>query len=476
MLELINKLKYYAKTIPNNIAYTIDNDSITYSMLYHKAEHYGKLLKQQGSSPVMLIGHKQVNFLIAMLACIIAERAYIPTDVSTPTERIKKIIDTTEAKLVFCFDESLDCQALSAVTLDSLEEFNQEAVPLSSNTTAYIIFTSGSTGNPKGVPISYTNLDNFIKWISRIDPLNTYKNVTVMNQALFSFDLSVTDIYYSLFGGHTLTALEHQNIENFGYVFDTIAKKEPNIMVITPTFAKLCLMDKSFCQENFPFLKCIYFCGEALEPAMVCKLFIRFPNLKILNAYGPTEATSAVSAILITPEIAESSATLPVGRIGEFATDIEIIDGEIVLKGKSVFHGYIGNEIGGHYEENGVDCYRTGDNGKIENGMLYCLGRCDRQIKINGYRVELDEIEGQIGSISGVTACGVVASSIPSGKIKCINAFVSGKGITECMIRSKLKKILPSYMIPKNIKIVDSLAINRNGKIDRKVLIENERY
>lgn len=334
--------------------------------------------------------------------------------------------------------------------------------------------TSGSTGNPKGVPISYKNLDNFMKWISRIEPLNGYEDITVLNQALFSFDLSVADIYYSLFNGHTLASLEHQDLGSFSYVFDTFNQKKPNVMVVTPTFVRLCLTDKSFCQERFPFIRCIYFCGEVLEPTTVRKLFVRFPNLKILNAYGPTEATGAVSAVLITSKIAEESENLPVGSLGDFATEIEIIDGEIVLKGKSVFHGYLGGEVGGYFEENGIDCYCTGDNGKIENGMLYCLGRSDRQIKVNGYRVELDEIERHIDSVKGVTACGVVASYASNGKLRCINAFVCGEGINEQQIRNKLKSSLPPYMIPKNIKIVDKLAVNRNGKIDRRALIENE--
>lgn len=475
MLELINRLERFANETPSKIAYSIDSESITYSELFCSVKYYADLLKRQGTSPVMLIGHKQVSFLVAMLACIGASRAYIPVDTGTPKERIEKIFNITGTNLVLTFDKTNSFDTFSAVTLKSLEKFSREPLQSSGNTTAYIIFTSGSTGNPKGVPISYKNLDNFMKWISRIEPLNGYEDITVLNQALFSFDLSVADIYYSLFNGHTLAALEHQDLGSFSYVFDTFNQKKPNVMVVTPTFVRLCLTDKSFCQERFPFLRCIYFCGEVLEPTTVRKLFVRFPNLKILNAYGPTEATSAVSAVLITPKIAEESENLPVGSLGDFATEIEIIDGEIVLKGKSVFHGYLGGEVGGYFEENGIDCYCTGDNGKIENGMLYCLGRSDRQIKVNGYRVELDEIERHIDSVKGVTACGVVASYTSNGKLRCINAFVCGEGINEQQIRNKLKSSLPPYMIPKNIKIVDKLAVNRNGKIDRRALIENEK-
>ena len=153
---------------------------------------------------------------------------------------------------------------------------------------------------------------------------------------------------------------------------------------------------------------------------------------------------------------------------------VEIADGEIVLKGKSVFHGYIGGIEDGHFIENGIDCYRTGDNGKAENNLLYCLGRCDRQIKMNGYRIELDEIESCISSIDGVTACAVVPSHASSGKIKNIGAYVSGNNIDEQLIRDELKKSLPTYMIPKTISIVDRLTVNENGKTDRKALVKND--
>lgn len=474
MIEIIQKLKLLSNSYPDRVAYTINDDSITYSDLWNKASFYGDLLQKQGSGPVTLIGHKEIDFIVAVISCLIAERAYIPIDISLPDERIKKIVSVTETDLIISFSGRIKVGDKESLFLSELESFRDCGIKASGNDTAYIIFTSGSTGEPKGVPISYDNLENFARWISGLVPLNSYNNITVLNQALFSFDLSVADIYYSLFNGHTLAALDKQDICSFDTVFRTIREKEPDLMVITPTFAKICLTDKSFCRESFPFIKCIYFCGEVLEPATVKKLFLRFPNLQIINAYGPTEATSAVSAVLITEEIANSQTNLPVGETDNLATEVEITDGEIVLKGKSVFHGYIGGIEGGHFVENGIDCYRTGDKGKIENNLLYCLGRCDRQIKMNGYRIELDEIESCIGKIDGVTACAVVPSYASSGKIKHIGAYVSGKGIDEQLIRDELKKSLPTYMIPKTINIVDRLAVNENGKTDRKALVKND--
>lgn len=475
MTEVLNRLAFHANNSPDQIAYTIKNNNITYGELYLKSCTYAEYLKRQGCGPVMLVGHKEIEFFIGIFACMIAQRAYIPIDISIPKERIQKIISSTGTDLIISSDSDFSLSGEKVLRLANLNKFANNSIHTSDNSTAYIIFTSGSTGEPKGVPISYENLDNFAAWISGIEPLNQYKNITVLNQALFSFDLSVADIYYAIFNGHTLAALDRQDIAGFDTVFATISEKKPSVMVVTPTFAKLCLTDKDFCHEHFPFIKCIYFCGEVLENSTVKKLFSRFPNIKIINAYGPTEATSAVSAILITDNMANDYSPLPVGEIGKFATDIEIYDDEIVLKGKSVFSGYTNSLAGGHFVENGVNCYKTGDNGKIENGFLYCLGRRDRQVKLNGYRVELDEIESRIDEVEGVTACAVVPLYSQSGKLRKISAFVCGNTDAN-NIRNDLRQSLPSYMIPTKIDIVDKLSINRNGKIDRKALARNEKY
>ena len=107
------------------------------------------------------------------------------------------------------------------------------------NDIAYIIFTSGSTGDPKGVPISYSNLLNFIEWVNTLKPLSEYENINVLNQASFSFDLSVADIYYALSNGHTLVALDKDNQEDYNNIFKIISDNNVNVLVITPTFIKL---------------------------------------------------------------------------------------------------------------------------------------------------------------------------------------------------------------------------------------------
>lgn len=467
---MINRIKKIVELNPNKIAYKVNNESITYNELWNQAYKYALYLKKQGTSPVIIYGHKSINIVISILACIIANRTYVPVDSSTPLKRLNQIVELTKSLLILT-DEDISFEKIDCLSLCELKRYENYDIKENTNDIVYIIFTSGSTGIPKGVPISKTNLNNFIDWISNLKPLSDFRSINVLNQANFSFDLSVADLYYSLSNGHTLISHNSDIQANYNEIFDIMP--EINVAVMTPTFMKLCLLNKDFNEINFPNFKCIYFCGEQLEIKTVEKIFDVFPNLKIINAYGPTEATSAVSGILIEKEMLKNKELLPVGEVGNFATNIEIIDNEIVLKGKSVFGGYLGNYIGGYFEEKNINCYKTGDIGYIENGMLYCKGRKDNQVKYKGYRIELNDIEYSINSIDGVMECAVVAKYNDNLIVKSIKAFVVVCNNQDVdYIKNELKKNIPLYMIPKTIKIVDKLPINKNGKIDRKALSE----
>jgi D-alanine--poly(phosphoribitol) ligase subunit 1 len=213
-------------------------------------------------------------------------------------------------------------------------------------------------------------------------------------------------------------------------------------------------------------IKGLRFCGEVLDVDVVRKIYDRFSNVKVINAYGPTEATSAVSSIVITREMLDFE-RLPVGEVSKCNNNIVICDKEIVIKGKSVFNGYLGEIVGGYFLEDNINCYKTGDLGIIDGDYLYCLGRSDNQIKLNGYRIELEEIEKVINNIVGVNNSCVIAKRDNSGKVKCLKAYVCGE-VDLDEVNSWLTSKLPSYMVPKFIEKVSSLPVNNNGKLDRK--------
>ena len=468
---MLEKIKRIVNENPSKLAYTVNEKSINYDELWTLSSNYAKLLSKEGNSPVIIYGSKDIDVIISILSCIIANRTYIPLGLCTPVFRIKKIIEMTNASLILT-NENLEIDDIHCCKLDDLKQFDNDEEKSSNNDIVYIIFTSGSTGTPKGVPISKENLSNFIEWISNLDPLSKYKNVNVLNQASFSFDLSVADLYYSLCNGHTLNAFDSGCQENFNGLYSLFSKAKINVAVMTPTFMKLCLLNNDFNESNYPDFMCVYFCGEQLEVKTVEKIWSKFPNIKIINAYGPTEATSAVSAINIEKDMLNED-ILPVGKVGNFAVDIKIEDEEIVLRGKSVFNGYLGNISGGYFKENDINCYKTGDIGYFKDDKLYCKGRIDNQVKFKGYRIELNDIENNINKIFGIKEACVLAKYDERNIVKTIKAFVvvDNENIDSNYIKEKLSTLIPEYMIPKTVKIIDKLPINQNGKIDRKALM-----
>lgn len=476
-------LRKAAEQWPERIACRIGTDRITYGELWQQASRAAGLLRRQGVSPVILRGDHGVWEITAMLACLLSKRAYVPVGNTVPKQRLSEIVLMTGSTLVLT-DQT------EGMTLSDLSRYQNCEELSSDNETAYIIFTSGSTGTPKGVPVSYANLSNFARWIGSFGPLAGYRELNILNQAALGFDLSVADVYYALCGGHTWTAIPG-GLAAAGMT-SVFADGDIHFAVMTPSALKLCLIEEMFTKASLPELKAIFCCGERLEKKPVRKLFARFPDICLINAYGPTEATCAVCAVRITPEMAEEDGELPIGEIATAATEITIRDGEIVLTGPSVFSGYLDGRDGGYFVENGVNGYRTGDGGFIRDGLLYYTGRNDSQVKYKGYRIELDEIECAINRIAGVAECAVIAKRNPDGIVKTIQAFVvpersgaeAGKPGAkeenaeqtpepECTpesIRRKLAEMLPGYMIPKTVAVTDSLPRNANGKTDRKAL------
>ena len=458
---MINKIKLIADDYPHKIAYVINNEKITYRQLWNLAEEKSILLKKQGTEAVLIYGHKEINMIVSILACIIARRAYIPIEYNLPRNRIRQIIMQSHASLLLK-NKEISFDEIPCHTLDQLTQYENYPILESNNSIAYIMFTSGTTGKPKGVPITRDNLANFIYWISSLSPLSNFKNIKVLNQANFSFDLSIADMFYALCNGHTLVAIDDSTKNDYPKLFNVIKENEINLFVSTPSFIKLCLLNEEFNYENYPFIQCYYLCGEQLEPKTVKKIWKHFPKIDIINAYGPTEATSAVSGVLITEDMLNDT-ILPVGAVNNFATIIEIDEEEIVLKGKSVFPGYLNN---GKEKSNLKDYYHTGDIGVIKEGLLYCIGRKDNQIKFKGYRIELNEIEYHLNNVKGVIDAKVVAI-YDDEIVKMIKAYVILKwDISEMDLKLALSEQLPKYMIPSMIKKVEQFPITANDKID----------
>lgn len=279
------------------------------------------------------------------------------------------------------------------------------------------------------------------------------------------------DIYFSIYKKSHIIAIDGDTKENIKSVLDVILNKKIDFLIMTPTFIKMLLLDYNFKGNNYKSIKYMFFCGEVLEVETAKKIKERFPHVNIINAYGPTEATCCISLLEITNDMLDKD-ILPVGKISTSACEISINNNEIVLKGKSVFDNYLGVSSDSCYKEDNLSCYKTGDIGYIDGDYLYCNGRLDSQIKYQGYRIELSDIENNLLKIDGITSACVIAKYKDNSHIvRLIKAFVTiDSNITDTYIKEELTKLIPHYMIPKKITILDEIPVNNNGKYDRKKL------
>lgn len=504
-MHLLERIDQWAVSTPNRLVHIHRDQQLTYAELKELSDALSVWIKENISSddtPIIVYGHKQSDMLICFMACVKAGHAYIPVDISMPNERIKNIIESSRAKLfinVTPADFSYllpDLKVLKSTEgtgslRDIYSAYRGKSLASRYNLHLeddfYIIYTSGSTGKPKGVRITLGCLISFINWA--VEEFSPGPGRRILNQAPFSFDLSVMDLYLALATGGTLWCVDKEMVARPRELFAGLSGNPINIWVSTPSFAEYCLVDRSFSNQLLADLEAFVFCGEILTNECVRKLHDRFPKAKVFNSYGPTEATVAVTSILITKEVLNQYLPLPIGR-PKRDTQIMILDeeenlspdsspGEIIIKGPSVSPGYLNDSEKtkkAFFEEDDVRCYRTGDEGFFKDNLLFYSGRKDNQIKLHGYRIELEDIENKIKSLPKVRQAAVLPR-MKDGKCYALNAFVSLEENIEVeneliFIRQELAKLLPEYMIPQKFFNRDELPLTANGKVNRKQLAE----
>jgi D-alanine--poly(phosphoribitol) ligase subunit 1 len=351
----------------------------------------------------------------------------------------------------------------------------------------YIIFTSGSTGDPKGVVITRGCLESFVSWITAEQNFVAGQEV-FLNQAPFSFDLSVMDLYSSLASGGTLFSLTQEMIAEPRDLYAALARSNVSVWVSTPSFAQLCLAEPSFSKTMLPNVRKFWFCGETLAPEVAADLLKRFPTAEVWNTYGPTEATVATTSVRVEPETCR--ATLPVGRpkpdsriyILQDCTPVDEMErGEIVIAGPNVSPGYLNRPeltARAFYEIDGLRAYRTGDLGHFQEGLLYFDGRIDFQIKLHGYRIEIGDIEANLQTLDIVKDV-VVIPIAKSGAMAYLAAFVILKAHPASSdfeisrnLKRELGQRLPDYMIPRKFVFLSQFPLTPNGKADRHQLAD----
>ena len=483
-MHLLDRIARWADRTPARPAHLASGRCLTYADLRRHSDALAAALADalpDDRSPVAVVGHKEPEMLVGFLGAVKAGHPYVPIDTSLPAQRIERILALAQAGLVL---RSADIARLS----------EGDAAPpghrLAPDDPYYIIFTSGSTGEPKGVVITLGNLTSFVDWmVGEQAPAEGAE--VYLNQAPFSFDLSVMDLYLSLTTGGTLFSLTRDDIANPRQLYQTLAASGTTVWVSTPSFAQMCLAERRFDATMLPGVRRFLFCGETLAADLAAHLLDRFPQAQVWNTYGPTEATVATTSVRVDRAVLARYPDLPVGY-PKPGSQILVVDeagqpvppgerGEVVIVGPNVSPGYLGRpDLNARVFQpvGGRPAYRTGDRGYLQEGLLFFEGRLDNQVKLHGYRVELGDVEAHLRGLPLVRDA-VVTPLVKRGKAEALVAFVIlAEPPTEPVfeltqrLRRALAERLPAYMVPGKFRYLDAFPLTANGKADRRALAE----
>lgn len=478
---------------PDKIAIAGSDTDLTWHDLAEKCHQLQLIFKKLQipvGHPVVIYGHKEALFPVAMIACMQANIPYIPIDKIYPIERVKKIVDSTGSQIIInCSNQTIDISVPVCINHQLHIETNQTPNYIHSiygNTAdplRYIMFTSGSTGEPKGVLIAKSSLLTFVEWAAQ-DFRFTAHDV-FMNQAPFTFDVSLCDVLNAFMRGATLVLTANDIVKNQNLFLQRIKQYQCSVWTSTPSFAFLFLRHLNFNSAYLSHLKSFLFMGEPLPNRTGVLLKKAFEEISILNAYGPTEATIVTTLLEITDDILQKYPLIPIGKpMPTSQLLIEKInendtEGEIIIVGNHVADGYFKDEQLSSKKfvaYNNTKGFKTGDLGYYQDDLLFCIGRNDDQVKMNGFRIELNEISTQILKHNNVDDAICVGLS-RNNEVKKIIAFIILKQNelkTESIYEIKLsiEKSLPYYMMPGDFVTLENFPVGTSHKVDKKKLTE----
>jgi amino acid adenylation domain-containing protein len=354
---------------------------------------------------------------------------------------------------------------------------------------AHLLFTSGSTGVPKGVIITHRNVLAFVRWARRF--FGTGPGDRLSWHPPLHFDLATFDIFGTLGAGATLYPVPPELSLLPHRLAQFIRDSELTQWFSVPSVLNYMAKFDAVRQDDFPSVRRVLWCGEVLPTPTLIYWMQRLPHASFTNLYGPTEATIASSYFTVPACPDDERADIPIGRAcpGE---ELLVLDehlralpvgeiGDLYIRGVGLSPGYWRDEektrgafLPNPYGPAGDRIYRTGDLARLgADGFVYYVGRADTQIKSRGYRIELGEIEAALHSLNLLRECAVVG--VPSngfeGTAICCTYVIDGvEGVTPALLRERLTKLVPNYMLPGRWLQLEVLPKNANGKIDRPAL------
>lgn len=488
---------------PDAIAAVFEEKSISYAELNIKANRLAHYLKKEGITPgssVAIGMDRTLNLLVAMLAILKAGGAYVPLDPSHPKERLLFILnDNKQPRLITTLNHKKKFQDYQgrAIFIDALQDELQDYpvqnpnLPINDENLAYIIYTSGSTGVPKGVLIEHRSVINYCRWFAGYAQVIPEQRIDFSSNNIF--DMAVTTSIVPLMLGLTVVICDDKIKKNTRRYLDFIGSQQVNIIKLTPSYLKVLTNEAKNSILSLPDLQILILGGENLNTAE-CKSWLNiYPSHVLYNEYGPTESTVGMSVCEISHKnIHQFGVTVPIGVPDAnvyyciLNSDKEPVakgeTGELYIGGICLARGYLNQPkltaqkfINVPLSKGKITrLYQTGDMCReLKNGVIEYLGRIDQQVKIHGFRIELEEIEGCLLKHPLIKEVIVLAQERPLHEKQLVAYYIPSdlKNIPETnQFRDYLTERLPHYMIPTAFVWVDNFPRTANDKLDRAAL------
>lgn len=480
--ELIDEV---ADKFRNKIAVTDSKSSITYQTLIQSANHLAHLLIERGINPgdrVAILLDRSADMVAALLSVLKVGAAYVPLDSIFPAERLNYMLEDAGASLLLTQSRlaetiTFDIPQLNIESIDWMSNTFVPSVQVTNQSLAYIIYTSGSTGKPKGVEVEHHSLVNFLCSMQQKPGINS--NDKLLAVTTVSFDIAALEIFLPLLTGAEVVLADAGLAKDGNALLNLVNQHQITMMQATPATWKMMLLAG---WNRTQTLKAL--CGgEALSKPLAMDLLDRCREL--WNMYGPTETT----VWSVVKQIKKQDANIAIGKAIN-NTQVYILDekgypvsggqtGEICIGGDGVARGYhdrpalTAEKFVVNKALTGGRIYRTGDLGKYDdNGELVCLGRADFQVKLRGYRIEVEEIESQLLQLTFISGAVVIAIDDRLVAYITVKDFSGDDEQLAASCKEHLNKWLPAYMVPSEIKIISAFPLTPNGKTDRNTLIK----
>ncbi|WP_405495650.1 amino acid adenylation domain-containing protein [Nocardia sp. NBC_00511] len=493
-----------AAMCPSRVALDFEGSTLTYAAFDERANRLARELITRGAGPDTLVGlgmRRSLELLIGMYAVIKSGAAYLPLDPDHPADRIEAVISQARPLCVLTTarDElelptgttrfDIDTADLSAHSGRPVTDADRCA-SLRPDHQAYVLFTSGSTGKPKGVGVTHAAIVNRLRWMQHAYPLDS--SDVVLQKTPATFDVSVWEFFWPLQIGARLVIAAPDGHRDPGYLARIIAEKAVTTAHFVPSMLSVFLTDTDV--RGCTGLERVFCSGEALPAATVAEFHAALgtgpQSPQLHNLYGPTEAAVDVTAWHCQPGDTDVPIGSPIWNTRTYVLDARLqpvapgVVGELYLAGVQLARGYLGRPAltGDRFVADpftpGTRMYRTGDLVRWRvseySGVLEYLGRSDFQVKVRGLRIELGEIEAALLTDPRIARAVCVARRGRGGD-ELVAYAVAGPGVEGLdaqELTAGLRRILPGYMVPAVLMVLDELPLSANGKVDRKALPE----